>query len=133
MLGSWPKHLLLNACLGPTTTYFIGPDAVTYLNVMGTNEATRLIEELVQARLDMLEAPKPIAARTSLALMTKGESQAATVFEGEFTFNELQREPELAQLWESFEQIKEAGLAEYAARLYSPLIDYSDIWREGSR
>ncbi len=133
MLGSWPKHLLLNACLGPTTTYFIGPDAVTYLNVMDSNESTRLMEELVQARLDMLEAPKPIAARTSLALMTKGESQAATVFEGEFTFNELQREPELAQLWESFEQIKEAGLAEYASRLYSPLIDYSDIWREGSR
>jgi exodeoxyribonuclease V gamma subunit len=133
MLGSWPKHLLLNACLGPTTTYFIGPDAVTYLNVMGTNEATRLLEELVQARLDMLEVPKPIVARTSLALMTKGESQAATVFEGEFTFNELQREPELAQLWESFEQIKEAGLAEYASRLYSPLIDYSDIWREGRR
>ncbi|NRP94095.1 RecBCD enzyme subunit RecC [Marinobacterium sp. xm-g-59] len=133
MLGSWPKHLLLNACLGPTTTYFIGPDAVTYLKVVESHEATRLLEALDQARREMLESPKPIAARTSLVLLNKGESQAATQFEGEFTFNERQREPELAQLWESYEQIKEAGLAEFAARLYSPLIDYSDIWREGSR
>ena len=133
MLGSWPKHLLLNACLGPTTTYFIGPDAVTYLNVMESNEATRLLEALDLARRDMLESPKPIAARTSLILLTKGESQAATAYEGEFTFNERQREPELAQLWESFEQICEAGLADYAERLYAPLIEYSDVWREGSR
>ena len=133
MLGSWPKHLLLNACLGPTTTYFIGPDAVTYLNVMESNEATRLLEALDLARRDMLESPKPIAARTSLILLTKGESQAATAYEGEFTFNERQREPELAQLWESFEQICEAGLADYAERLYAPLIEHSDVWREGSR
>jgi exodeoxyribonuclease V gamma subunit len=133
MLGSWPKHLLLNACLGPTTTYFIGPDAVTYLQVMESNEATRLLEALDLARRDMLESPKPIAARTSLILLTKGESQAVTAYEGEFTFNERQREPELAKLWESFEQISEAGLADYAMRLYAPLIEHSDVWREGSR
>ena len=133
MLGSWPKHLLLNATLGPTTTFVIGPDAVTYLKVIESHEAIRLLEVLDKTRRAMLESPKPIAARTSLALITKGESQAATVYEGEFTFNELQREPELSHLWETFAQINEAGLADYAARLYTPLIDHSDIWREGSR
>jgi exodeoxyribonuclease V gamma subunit len=133
LLGSWPKHLLLNACLGPTTTYFVGPDAVTYLDVMDSTDAIRLLEELEKARREMLEEPKPIAARTSLALLTQSESKAATTYEGEFSFNEVQREPELAQLWESFEQIKEAGLADYAARLYAPLIEYSGIWREGRR
>ncbi len=133
MLGSWPKHLLLNACLGPTTTYFIGPDAVTRLNQIESTEAVRLLERLDHIRRGMLKQPKPIAARTSLALLNKGESQAATAYEGEFSFNEIEREPELAQLWGSFEQIREAGLAEYAEYLYSPLINYSDIWREGSR
>jgi exodeoxyribonuclease V gamma subunit len=133
LLGNWPKHLLLNASLGPTTTYFVGPDAVTYLKGMDANDAIRLLKDLENARREMLEAPKPIAARTSLALLSHSESKSATTYEGEFSFNEVQREPELAQLWESFEQIKEAGLADYAVRLYAPLIDYSDIWREGSR
>lgn len=133
LLGNWPKHLLLNASLGPTSTYFVGPDAVTYLKGMDSIDAIRLLDDLENARREMLEAPKPIAARTSLALLSHNESKAATTYEGEFSFNEVQREPELAQLWESFEQIKEAGLADYAVRLYAPLIDYSDIWREGSR
>jgi len=133
MLGSWPNHLLLNACLGPTTTYFIGPDAVTYLRCIESSEAIRLLEQLDQVRREMLESPKPIAARTSLALLTKGESQAATAYQGEYSFNERQREPELAQLWENFEQLYAAGLADYAERLYSPLIERSDIWREGRR
>ena len=130
----WLHHLAACASGTPTTSVQIGFDAAIELKPIAADAARAELQDLCEAYREAWAQPLPIAAKTACAFVmgvhggskdAMGKAQAA--FEGGFgQRSEYTDSPALQRVFTGFEEL-EAGLAQWATRLYEPLFEAAKV------
>jgi exodeoxyribonuclease V gamma subunit len=140
LLQPWVLQLLANANGHSVATHFLAPDATAVLRPLEREEASRLLNALIDAWRQGMQAPLPIARRTAYAWLVAEEDKkkdpfdiAEKCYEGSDApgtpSGEISRDPCLARSWRSFAALHADGF-ELWLSLYRPLLDAAVV--EGS-
>ncbi|MFC3651085.1 exodeoxyribonuclease V subunit gamma [Dyella humi] len=132
----WPLHLLANANGIALSTRFLASDATVVLQPLDRNEASALLNTLLDAWQHGMQAPLPIARRTAYAWLLAERDEkdsfdaAQKCYEGSDAPaappGEMSREPCLARTWRSFSALHADGF-EHWLSLYRPLLDAATL------
>ncbi|WP_233510792.1 exodeoxyribonuclease V subunit gamma [Dyella psychrodurans] len=132
LLYPWVLQLLANANDKRVSTYFLAPDATVALHPLERDEAATLLNALLDAWQQGMQAPLPIARRTAYAWLIAARDEktpfdaAEKCYEGSDATGapngEMSRDPCLARTWRSFAALHADGF-EHWLPLYRPLLD----------
>ncbi|MEE2003075.1 exodeoxyribonuclease V subunit gamma [Alkalimonas sp. MEB108] len=124
----WPAHLLAQQA-GAVETLLIGPDAIFRLPPLDQAQALQLFNQLLDAYLQALQRPLPLACKTMLAFFGGDEKAAiqsyeGSDFQGDYAITaEVRDYPLLQRYWPDFEQLStDADFAALGEALYAPLL-----------
>ncbi|MFW6341913.1 MAG: exodeoxyribonuclease V subunit gamma [Halothiobacillaceae bacterium] len=141
LLSGWLRHLSANAAGLNLGTCHIGADAVMTLQPMTADTARALLTTLAECWVAAQCAPPPLACKTGFAWVKAyrealekhddpeqaGEAAAKKARDQYLSgFNrtgERDQEPALARAWPELDALLEAGLPQWAERLYGPLVE----------
>jgi len=132
LLQPWALQCLANANGIALSTRFLAPDATVVLKAFDHHEASHVLNALLDAWHQGMQAPLPIARSTAYAwlLAERDEKEpfeaAQRCYEGSDAYaappGEMSREPCLARTWRSFAALHADGF-EHWLSLYRPLLD----------
>ncbi len=126
---AWVVHLLANASGLAMQTQLIGVDAQPVLAAVPREQAASLIDALLAALRQGMDAPLPIARRSAFAWLAAASGgkdpikAAASCYDGsEFVqgVGEVRQDACLARAWPTFERLRQAGFDDWLS-LYRPL------------
>lgn len=144
LLSAWVLHLADHLDGKPSTTLLIGKNGTVQLNPLDPTLARKYFETLVEAYVDGLRSPLPLAPKTGFAWLGKGGtsfvgpladcnepalSHARTAYDGAFKSDgEAKQNPYLQRIYPNFEQLWSNGrFTEWASCLLAPLVDSTGI------
>ncbi|RDS80911.1 exodeoxyribonuclease V subunit gamma [Dyella monticola] len=131
LVQAWVLQLMANAQGIAFSSRFFAPDDAVTVQAVDRDEATALLNALLDAWKAGMQAPLPIACRTAYAWLLAGEKKtpfevARLCYEGsdapDAPPGEMRREPCLARTWRSFSALHADGF-EHWLSLYRPLLD----------
>ncbi|EKE84446.1 exodeoxyribonuclease V subunit gamma [Idiomarina xiamenensis] len=119
------SQLLANASGAPLTAIQYGTDDKIVLTDFTQQQALQRLNSMVAVWRESLQQPLPLAPKTAFAWLTSGDQRLAQrVYEGDYQRSgEGQQDQRLQRYFPSFQALWEAGFADYADRLYGPLLD----------
>ncbi|XRD86149.1 exodeoxyribonuclease V subunit gamma [Dyella acidisoli] len=136
LLQPWVLQLLANAHGTAFSSRFLAPDATVVLKALDRSEARSLLNALLDAWQQGMQAPLPAARRTAYAwLLAERDGKepfeaAQKCYEGSDAPvappGEMSREPCLARTWRSFSALHADGF-EHWLPLYRPLLDTATL------
>lgn len=125
----WPAHLLANACGLAMQTQVIGIDAQPVFLALSREQASALLDSLLDALRHGMDEPLPMARRTAFAWFKAADNNrdpakpAQLCYEGsDFggSPGESQQDACLARAWPSFAAMHAAGFETWLS-LYAPM------------
>lgn len=130
LIRPWLKHLAACASGLAVQTFNVGPDAEWAWAPLPVQEAQSLLNDIIQAWYDGMQAPLPLACRSAFAWLQADndkEAAASRVYEGN-GFNlagEVERDSYLYRQFPDFQSLLactgKAHFVECLQRLYAPL------------
>jgi len=136
LLQPWVLQLLANARGTHLSTHFFAPDGTVALRAMAADNAAALLNALLDAWRQGMQAPLPIARRTAFAwlIAERGEKPPAEAakacYEGSdlpgAPGGEVHRDPCLARSWRHFGALQTDGFERWLS-LYRPLLDSAEL------
>lgn len=121
IIEPWLRQLAASAAGMPVTGHLVARDAALVMRPVARDEARRTLETLARLWRSNLDAPLPVACRSALALLRKGDPRK--VYDTDFDIPGEGAEPALARLWPTFSDLLAAGDFELVAHeLYGPLV-----------
>ncbi|MEO7053141.1 MAG: exodeoxyribonuclease V subunit gamma [Rhodanobacter sp.] len=129
LTAAWATHLAANASGLPMQTQLIGIDAQPAFVALPREQASTLLDALLDALRQSMQSPLPIARKTAFAWLkaaagNKEPIKAATLcYEGsDFggAVAERMQDPYLARAWPGFNDMRVAGFERWLS-LYQPL------------
>lgn len=121
---SWLQQLAANAQGEALTTHQFGLDDAVQLLAQPQHSAALQLDALVQYWQQGLQQPLPLMPKTALCFVqTQDEAKCRELFEGGYNFSgELESAPELQRYYPDFASLQRAGFADWAQKLYGPLL-----------
>ena len=122
--SSYVQQLCANAQGDALSTLQFGLDDAVRLLPLPPQQALSQLSGLIQHWQQGLVQPLPVLPKTALCyLQTGDEVKCRDIFEGSYNLTgELQTAPELQRYYPDFASLLQAGFAEWAAKLYGPLV-----------
>ncbi len=127
---AWVVHLLANANGLAMQTQLIGVDAQPVLAAMPREHAAQLIDALLAALRQGMDAPLPTARRSAFAWLAAADSGKDPIKAAAFCYDgsdygqgvgEVRQDACLAHAWPTFERLQQAGFDDWLS-LYRPLM-----------
>jgi exodeoxyribonuclease V gamma subunit len=128
LLGDWCVQVAATASGQPLTTSVVGPDATLVIEPLGEEQAQTIVRAWLDARIEGLRRPLPVAPQSAIALLTSKDEQqmgkAKSCYEGsDFLSGEVDRSLALQRSYPDFASLWQDGEFEHWAQvLYLPLI-----------
>ncbi|MGP9802932.1 exodeoxyribonuclease V subunit gamma [Rheinheimera sp. NSM] len=121
---AWLQQLAANAGGEALSTYQYGLDDAVQLLPQQQRIATAQLDALVQYWQQGLTQPLPLLPKTALCFVqTQDEAKCRELFEGGYNFaGEIDTAPELQRYYPDFASLLQAGFADWAQKLYGPLL-----------
>ncbi|MGP0173496.1 exodeoxyribonuclease V subunit gamma [Pseudomonas sp. NCHU5208] len=126
LLRPYVLHLIASACEQPLTTLLVGEDQALAFDPVPLERAREVLGTWLQAWVEGMCAPLPLALKTSLVWLLDGnEDKARSAYEGAFKqTGEVQANACLARQFPDYAALTaDGGFAEWSERLYRPLLD----------
>ncbi len=122
--SAWLQQLAANAQGEAVSTYQYGLDDAVQLLPQQQGIASAQLEALVQYWQQGLAQPLPLMPKTALCFVqTQNEAKCRELFEGGYNFGgEVEAAPELQRYYPDFASLLRAGFADWAQKLYGPLL-----------
>jgi exodeoxyribonuclease V gamma subunit len=116
--------------------WLVGPDRTIVLDPIAPARARERLSDLLEAWLQGMRAPLPLACKTALTLLSetpeKALSKAQETYIGGFNrAGERDQDAALARAWPDAETLFAAGLEHWAETLYRPLVEHARILGQG--
>lgn len=129
LVDAWLQQLLANAAGHPLQVWQYGLDSKVVLPAKNRSQAQEQLQQLVACWQAGLQQPLPVARKTAFALLAeKKPYEVVAIYAGGFNSEgEMSRSPELARYFPTFAALDEAGLAEWAERLYGPISSSMEV------
>ena len=127
LVRSWVEHLAWHVAGQPVTTVVCTETGVAVFAALGAGQAQAIWQQLLRLWQQGMRAPLPIAARTAIAMLVQElpEAQIATLYDDSYGgMGELQRWPDLARVFPTFDSLVGAGLEATAQELYGPMLEH---------
>ncbi|MBD8530104.1 MULTISPECIES: exodeoxyribonuclease V subunit gamma [unclassified Massilia] len=124
LIVPWLRQLAASAAGASFTGYLVARDALVTMAPIDREEALAVLGNIVWLWQRNLDAPLPVACKTALAELAKGDARAT--YDGKHDARgEVEGEPCLARLWPEFAQLVGAGgWPDLAQDLYGGLVDW---------
>ncbi|HEY0924204.1 exodeoxyribonuclease V subunit gamma [Rheinheimera pacifica] len=121
---AWLQQLAANAGGEALSTYQYGLDDAVQLLPQQQSIAAAQLDALVQYWQQGLTQPLPLLPKTALCFVqTRDEAKCRELFEGGYNFaGEIDTAPELQRYYPDFASLLQAGFADWAQKLYGPLL-----------
>jgi exodeoxyribonuclease V gamma subunit len=126
LLRPYVLHVIAAACGVPLTTLLVGEDRSLAFEPVATEHAARVLAVWLEAWSAGMQAPLPVALKTSLAwLQDNNEDKARSVYEGTYNLaGEVQGSASLARQFPDYAALTADGqFPVWSERLYQPLLD----------
>jgi exodeoxyribonuclease V gamma subunit len=107
LIDAWLRQLAASAAGAGVTGYLVARDAVVTMAPLERETALAMLGEIVALWRHNLNAPLPVACKTALAHLAKGD--ARKVYDGGYELSGEVEEPCLARLWPEFSLLVAAG------------------------
>ncbi|WP_240222726.1 exodeoxyribonuclease V subunit gamma [Rheinheimera hassiensis] len=122
--SAWLQQLAANAQGEALSTWQFGLDDAVQLLPHNQQQAAAQLTALVQYWQQGLAQPLPVMPKTALCyVQTQDEAKCRELFEGGYNFNgEVETAPELQRYYPDFASLLQAGFADWAQKLYGPLL-----------
>ncbi|WP_435607963.1 exodeoxyribonuclease V subunit gamma [Pseudomonas knackmussii] len=130
LLRPYVLHVVAAACGVPITTLLVGEDQSLAFEPVEQGSASRLLATWLEAWTVGMQAPLPVARKTSLAWLQEGDDdKARTVYEGSYTVTgEVAGSASLARQFPDFARLTSDGqFPIWSERLYRPLLESQPI------
>jgi exodeoxyribonuclease V gamma subunit len=107
LIDAWLRQLAASAAGAGVTGYLVARDAVVTMAPLERETALAMLGEIVALWRHNLNAPLPVACKTALAHLFKGDPRK--VYDGGYELSGEVEEPCLARLWPEFSLLVAAG------------------------
>ena len=115
----WVDHLVAQAAGWRMETRYIGPDATIAMSPIDTDDARRMLGQLLRDWREGMSRPLPVAVRTAMAWLTADKiedapNRARAAYEGaqDRVHGEVDGDPYLGRAWPSFDTLLDGGFAD---------------------
>ena len=121
---AWLQQLAANAQGETVSTWQFGLDDAVHLLAQAKDGANRTLDTLVQYWQQGLQQPLPVLPKTALCFLQTGdEGKCRELYEGGYQHTgELEQAPELKRYYPDFNSLMAAGFADWAQKLYGPML-----------
>lgn len=126
LLRPYALHVIASACGVPLTTLLVGEDRSLAFEPLPAEQAAGVLSTWLQAWSAGMQAPLPVALKTSLAwLQDNNEDKARSVYEGSYNLTgEVQGSASLARQFPNYAALTaDSQFQLWSERLYQPLLD----------
>ena len=126
LLRPYVLHVIAAACGVPLTTLLVGEDRSLAFEPVATEHAARVLTVWLEAWSAGMQAPLPVALKTSLAwLQDNNEDKTRSVYEGSYNLcGEVQSSASLARQFPDYAALTADGqFPTWSERLYQSLLD----------
>ena len=121
LLTAWVRTVVSSACGVAVHGVIVGRDAILTVEPLPQDEATRVLQTLLETWRAGMDEPLPLPCRTALARLS-GAGNIAAVYEGRYGGYAEVREPCLARVYPTYEALTACGrFEELSERLFVPL------------
>ena len=122
--SSYVQQLAANAQGEAVSTYQFGLDDAVQLLAQTQSQASAQLDSLVSFWRQGLVAPLPVMPKTALCFLQTGDlAKCREQYEGGYSLTgELEGAPELARYYPDFASLMQAGFADWAQKVYGPLV-----------
>ncbi|MFI8748096.1 exodeoxyribonuclease V subunit gamma [Pseudomonas sp. NPDC077186] len=136
LLRPYVLHVIAAACGAPIKTLLVGEDQALAFEPLPTEHAAQLLTGWLQAWNAGMQAPLPVALKTSLAwLQEENDDKARTVYEGGYNLSgEVVGSASLARQFPDYAALTADGqFPAWSERLYRPLLQSQPFALEEDR
>ncbi|GLZ88088.1 RecBCD enzyme subunit RecC [Metapseudomonas resinovorans] len=130
LLRPYVLHVVAAACGAPITTLLVGEDQSLAFEPLAAEHAAKLLTTWLEAWTAGMQAPLPVALKTSLAWLKDGnDDKACGVYEGSYNITgEVASSASLARQFPDYTALTADGqFPAWSERLYQPLLESHPI------